>query len=330
MNQRHWLYTFFTILVFSISAHTQRYNDCIYWSIEDFAENLCDDSESPYVDKVVGKKNPVKRYLVKTDLKNKKLRKAFAVKIDGEMYFDQYQITRYLSKGDNLTSPGTDSYYIKVVSQGTYEYLEWTDGGGSGPGVGIGSGAFGTGVGLGTSLSLGKKKIKGIIYDPQRFEFNVFKNCKDFNEFLAERHPELAYECKKKKLPIEKVREVMSKLNKGIKRENGPDGKPVRFVTVYPHRSIVRNGVNLTIENEIIELSDVSVIDIDLDCGGDNNICIEGTETCIDVPCESEIEYVIVSRNKETKEYMIEASNEKDFEYYNRIIERRKERNKKR
>ncbi|MDG2449098.1 MAG: hypothetical protein P8M34_05655 [Saprospiraceae bacterium] len=303
--------------------------DCIYWSIEDFAEGICDNEEIPYVDKVLNKKSPVKKYMIKTDRKNKRLKKAFAANIACELYYDQYEITRYLAKGDRLSAPGTNSHFIKVKSQGTYDYLEWADGGGNGPGIGIGSGGFGSGIGLNTGLNLGKKKVTGLIYDPQRFEFNVFKNCKDFNEFLAERHPDLSYECKKKKLKIERVREVMAKLNKGVKREGTTaNGEAVRFVTVFPHRSIVRNSCTLNIAGEEIPFDDVSVIDIDLDCGGDNVICIEGSEVCLDVACENDIQYVLVSRDKETRAYSIEASNEKDFEYYNRLIERRKERRK--
>ena len=320
----------FTLLILKITYAQRSSTDCIYWSIEDFAEGICNNEELPYVDNVLGKKSQVKRYVIKTDRKNKRLKNAFAVRIDGEMYYDQYEITRYLSKGDRLPPPGTNSHFLKVTSQGTYDYLEWSEGGNNGPGIGIGSGGFGTGIGIGTSLGLGKKKVTGLIYDPQRFEFNVFRNCKDFNEFLADRHPDLSYECKKKKLPIEKVREVIGKLNKGVKREStAPDGETTRFVTVFPHRTIVRNSCTLTIAGENVEFNDVSVVDIDLDCGGDNLICVEGTEVCLDMSCDSDIEYVIVSRDKETREYAIEVSNQKDFEYYNRLIERRKERRKK-
>ncbi len=327
---------FLLIILFSTSSYAQsrESGDCIYRTIEDFAEKNCDHSEKPYVDKVLAKKKSVKKYLIKTTKKNKRLKEAFAVVINGELYYQQYVVSRYLKKGDRLPQANSNTDFIKVKSQGLYDYMEWSERGNNGSGLGIGSGTFGTGIGLGTSINFGKKKVTGLIYDAERFEFNSFKNCKDFNAFLAERHPSLAYDCKKKKLDIETVRNVMAKINKGMSRslnavgENTTDGESMRYVTVYPHRTIVRNKCKLTIGEEIVEFNDLSVLDIDLDCGGNNMICIEGTEICLDVPCDSKIEYVIISRDRESREYAIEISNEKEFKYYNALIERRRKRRK--
>jgi len=324
-------FVIFTIIESSSYAQNTFGSDCIYYTIEDFAEDLCDYQDRPYIDKVIAKKNPVKKYVIKTERKNKRLKEAFAVVIDGELYYQIYEIHRYMAKRDNLPGSRNMDDFIKVVSSGVYDYIEYAESGGGGPGVGLGTGGFGSAIGLGTSINLGKKKVTGLIYDPVRYEFNVFDNCKDFNEFLSERHPEFSYECKKKKLEIGVVRKIMGQIN-GKAREERTDaivssGKGKEII-IYPHRTIVRNSCTLLVGDRSIGFDDLTILEMTIDCEAEKSICIEGTDVCLNIACDDDIAHYIVSRDREAKVYTIENSNADDFKYYNALLERRKKRKK--
>ena len=327
--------TFFSLsilLLFSGLTYAQNSfgADCIYRTIEDFVENVCD-NDRPYIDKVVGKRDPVKKYQIKTKRNNKRLKEAFAVVIDGELYYQIYEIHRYMAKKDRLPSARNADNFIKVKSSGVYDYLEYSEAGGGGPGVGIGSGGFGTGIGLGTSLNLGKKKVTGLIYDPVNFEFNVFENCKDFNQFLAERHPQFSYECKKKKLDIEQVRKVIGQINGKAQKVSlnaeVSSGK-AKNITIYPHRTIVRNACTLLVGDKEIDFDDLTVLELTIDCEATKSLCVKDTEACLDIICDDGISHYIISKDREANVYLIENSNPDDFKYYNALLERRRNRGK--
>ncbi|MDM1047350.1 hypothetical protein [Sphingobacterium hotanense] len=55
-------------------------------------------------------------------------------------------------------------------------------------------------------------KGKGIVWDFKAQEFNFFRNCKDFNEFIADKYPEGVQDCEGHQSDMLKVRETVEKV----------------------------------------------------------------------------------------------------------------------
>ena len=332
------LFTFLIYVIIISPLYPQRADagdpsNCIFRTMEDYLDDVCDTSDKPYVDKVFDRGGRVKKYILKTRRDNKKLKKAFAALIDGELYIQIYPITRNLAKKDRLPSSRYTSDFLKVLSWGVYDYLEY-DGDSynrSGSGIGIGGGGVSTGIGLGLSLGGGGgDRIQGMIFDPDNQEFNVFRNCKDFNEFLLERHPEFSYECKKKKIKLNQIRSIIGQIN-GVQspaNDVDVDEENSKLITIFPHRSIVKHPCTLLIAGEEWEFDDLTVLDTRVACDEVINICVNGTEVCVEASCEDDVVYYLVSRDRETDTFSVEPSDADEHKYYTALLERRKKRGK--
>ena len=60
-------------------------------------------------------------------------------------------------------------------------------------------------------LVVSMNRLKGIVFDINKKEFNVLKDCKDFNEFLTSHQLENV-KCENKKIDIITVRENINKI----------------------------------------------------------------------------------------------------------------------
>ena len=55
-------------------------------------------------------------------------------------------------------------------------------------------------------------KGKGIVWDFKNKEFNIFKNCKDYNKFIKEKSPNDIQKCKNNYPNMFEVRKTIDKL----------------------------------------------------------------------------------------------------------------------
>ncbi|MCY1236346.1 hypothetical protein D3C87_67600 [compost metagenome] len=143
-------------------------------------------------------------------LKNedKKLKRVFAVCYKGHIYFQTQAILDNRNKTDRAQTNHFPNGFAKVISLGeNYYYTEvslankWAQGFAYGSGGAVG-GAIGSSLG----------NHKGIVWDVKNKEFNIFKNCNDYNDFIKVLYPEGVQECKNHQPDIVKVREAIEKI----------------------------------------------------------------------------------------------------------------------
>jgi hypothetical protein len=156
-------------------------------------------------------------YYLNTD---SKVKNTFAISYKGHLYIQIYAILENRNKTDRAQSNDFPNSFVRVVSAGqNYYYLEaglvnqWVQG------VALNTGA--TGVLIAQDLSsaniqTGKTQsfgsVKGIVWDIKNKEFNIFKNCKDYNDFIKDKYPEGVQECKNQQPDILEVREAIEKI----------------------------------------------------------------------------------------------------------------------
>jgi hypothetical protein len=312
----------FLVLIGSSLFNLAHGQDCVYHTLEDFIEGQCDESEKPYIDGVIDLRGGTDLVLLKNDASDKRIKKAFAVQIDGIHLFSVHEIDRNLAKKDRLSIDNNRNAYLIAKSNGVYNYMEYDPGKGNGPGAGLGTG----GISLGYAFSLGKTPVRGFIFDPVNREFNVFDNCKDFNEFLSSRHPEYSFECKKRKLDIEIVRDIIGEINGSVQQESASESSDNQRIIIYPHRSIINEDLDLTIGEKTLEFDEVSIIETNISCEQPSQLCISGMDVCLTVKCDDDHPYYIISKDRETERFLLEPSNPDDFKYYSAIIERKRSR----
>lgn len=191
------------------------YSDGFYVTLEDF------------INKKMTKRNPVERraivgfekkiipkYVIVdhvflyTVADQMKLTGVFAVSLDGNLYIQQKNFRKYAVKGDKNEEGNNPNSYHRVLQAGRFFYLEaelansWSKGF-----------AYGSGGAVGGVIGSSMNRLKGIVFDVVKKEFNVLKDCKDFNEFLTIYQAE-NLECKNKKIDIVTVRENINKIIK--------------------------------------------------------------------------------------------------------------------
>ena len=55
-------------------------------------------------------------------------------------------------------------------------------------------------------------KGKGIVWDIKNQEFNIFKNCKDYNDFIKDKYPEGVQQCENQQPDMLLVRKAIEKI----------------------------------------------------------------------------------------------------------------------
>ena len=144
---------------------------------------------------------------------NKRIKDVFAISHAGSLYIHAKSLHKLLGdkKDRKLKVEHKDSFF-RVIEQGDFLYLEGYFIKGGGIGFAIGSGPISIGTGG------PREQFRGIVFDFEKESFDVFRDCKDFNRFLALDYRDLTFECNDKQLPMELVREIMYEVNiRGIK-----------------------------------------------------------------------------------------------------------------
>lgn len=131
-----------------------------------------------------------------------KLKNVFAVSFRGNLYIQQKYIDKYTRKGDRNEGGENPNLYHRVLKDGKFFYLEGLFGNDWAKAFAYGSGGAIGGV-IGASIN----KLKGVVFDVDKKEFDFIKNCEDFNLFLSERNAAEKADCKQ--YSIITVREIM-------------------------------------------------------------------------------------------------------------------------
>jgi len=135
-----------------------------------------------------------------------KITDVFAVSYKGNLYFQLKGIFKNCNKNDRNESSNIHNSFVRVILGGeNYFYTEaelanaWAKG--------FAYGAIGGGVG--SVLAQSYIHGKGIVWDFKNQEFNIFKNCNDYNEFISVVYPEGVLDCKSKKINPYAIRKVI-------------------------------------------------------------------------------------------------------------------------
>lgn len=138
-------------------------------------------------------------------LTGKKLKNVFAISYRGKLYFQYGQIlspnNRNISDKDQTVNMLLLQAFTQVMIFGeNYLYTEmeirsgWEEGLYSNMGL------------IGSAAMSSMDNVKGIVWDYKNGEFNIFRNCKDLNEFLSTHSARYSQECASKKYNLEQVR----------------------------------------------------------------------------------------------------------------------------
>jgi len=140
-------------------------------------------------------------YYTKTD---ERVSNIFAISFQGELYFQVSAILEHINRKDRFQDNDFAYNFVKVIIGGEhYFYTEAEMGDEFELGLAMSAGA------AGSIASHGMTKRKGIVWDLYKREFNIFKNCKDYNEFITPLYLEGVQECPKKQPDLAAIRKAI-------------------------------------------------------------------------------------------------------------------------
>ena len=137
---------------------------------------------------------------------DEKLKDVFAVSYQGHLYFQINAILSNRNKTDIAQTNDFPNSFVRVIMGGkNYLYTEanlanqWAQA--------ISYGAVGGAVGgaLANSVIYGK----GVVWDFKNSEFNIFKNCEDYNEFIKDIYPNGVQGCENQQPNVMNIRKVI-------------------------------------------------------------------------------------------------------------------------
>jgi len=142
------------------------------------------------------------------DEKDSKLKNVFAVVYNGILYFNVKAILNNRNKNDNAQDSDNPNSFARVSIGGdNYQYTEINIGNVWSKGLG-----YGIGGAAGSMMANAANSYKGVVWDYANKEFNIFKNCKDYNDFIKDRSPADVQECKQQQPDKQKVRLAIEKI----------------------------------------------------------------------------------------------------------------------
>ncbi|MBE8721222.1 hypothetical protein [Sphingobacterium pedocola] len=136
---------------------------------------------------------------------DKKVKKTFAICYKGNLYFQALSILTNRDRRDKSQTTNFPNSFCRVIIGGQnflYTELDLANSWKQGFGYGMGGVA-------GAAIAANAIKGKGIAWDFKNGEFNIFRSCKDFNEFIADKYPEGVQECNNQQPDILLVRTAM-------------------------------------------------------------------------------------------------------------------------
>lgn len=157
----------------------------------------------------------------------KRVKKVFAISHNGQLYFSNWAILDNKAKSDKSVSPveSMNSFVRVIIGGDNYLYAEgafvnaWQAGlgGGVSNAMGVEFGIVGAVVGNEVGKAIDKSFPTttfggtGVVWDIKKEEFNIFRNCKDFNEFFETDSVE-KIDCGKQIFELKQIREIIDKI----------------------------------------------------------------------------------------------------------------------
>ncbi|MDO1501299.1 hypothetical protein Q2T40_14275 [Winogradskyella maritima] len=138
---------------------------------------------------------------------NKKIKNVFAVSYKGHLYFQLKAILKNRNKTDRAQTTYIPNAFVRTIIGGNnYLYTEaklknqWAK-------------QSLSQLGIGGRIAASKLiKGKGIVWDFKNKEFNIFKSCKDYNDFIKQLSPDSVQKCVNHQPDTFKVREAILKI----------------------------------------------------------------------------------------------------------------------
>lgn len=138
---------------------------------------------------------------------DEKIKNVFAVSYKGHLYFQINAILSNRNKNDKAQTNSQPNSFVRVIIGGDhYFYTEanlvnqWAQG------LAYSGGA------IGGALASTMIHGKGVIWDFKNQEFNIFKNCEDYNDFAKEKYPIGVQSCPDQQPNVLDIRKVMEKI----------------------------------------------------------------------------------------------------------------------
>ena len=188
------------------------YPEGIYLTKEDFIKKTPSPTTKVYPVSLYGREELPKIMKVHNcyffDRSNsKKIKNAFAISFEGGLYFQIKAILKNRNKEDKAQSSNQANSFVRTIMGGeNYLYTEaelenkWAAGAAANLGA-----AGGT---IYPELINGK----GIVWDFKNTEFNIFKSCKDYNEFIGDKLLTAVQNCEEHQPDMLEVREAISEI----------------------------------------------------------------------------------------------------------------------
>ncbi|RZJ29691.1 MAG: hypothetical protein EOO48_06900 [Flavobacterium sp.] len=138
-------------------------------------------------------------------ISDEKIKNVFAISYKGHLFFQLEAILKNRNKTDRAQTNSQYNQFTRVTIGGEhYFYAEanlanqWAQGF-----------AYGGMGAAGAIAAQGMQYDKGIVWDFKNQEFNIFKNCKDYNDFIVPLYPEGKLACKSQQPDLYQVRNAM-------------------------------------------------------------------------------------------------------------------------
>lgn len=144
------------------------------------------------------------------DEKESKLKNVFAVVQNGILYFNIKAILdiKNRNKNDRAQDSDNPNSFARVTMGGNnFYYSEINVGNVWAKGFAMGAGGT-----AGYSMMQSENSYKGLVWDSKNQEFNIFKNCKDYNDFIKDKSPEDVQECTTNQPDNFRVRKAIEKI----------------------------------------------------------------------------------------------------------------------
>jgi hypothetical protein len=190
------------------------YPEGVYYSKDDFINKKVSNLGKLIPKGLVGFEKPKLNTIVHNcffyiESSDEKLTNVFAVSFQGHLYFQINAILSNRNKKDRAQSNDFPNSFVRVIIGGNnYFYTEANLANAWAQGLAYG----GVGGAVGGSLANTFIYGKGVVWDFKNLEFNIFKNCEDYNDFITSVYPEGVQVCVNQQANYLKIREIIKKI----------------------------------------------------------------------------------------------------------------------
>jgi len=194
--------------------------DGLYRTKEEFIKKTPSEFLQLTIDKIrlVDDSDPLARrcFFIEKDT-NKRVKRIFAISHNGYLYFSNWAIKDNKDENDKSVSlaESMNSFVRVLIGGNNFLYTEsaffnpWQTGFSGGVASGVG-GVIGNELGnkINKSYPITTFGGTGVVWDIKKEEFNIFRNCLDFNEFF-ENDTSKKIDCGKQIFELKQIREIM-------------------------------------------------------------------------------------------------------------------------